>query len=478
MLFNSFEFIIFLPVVFCLYWFVSRGRLAWQNGIILLSSYLFYGWLDWKMLGLILLTSSSTYLSALYIDKNEGRRGVQKLINTANIFVNISVLCAFKYFNFFAENFARLFRIFGMEMDWVTQDILLPIGISFYTFTALSYSIDVYMKRIKAERNPLTVFSYIAFFPQLLAGPIARATKLVPQFKVSRKFDYPSSVEGMRQLLWGLFKKIVIADNLNVFVGDIFNNYQNEAGSTLLLGAFYFTIQLYCDFSGYSDMAIGIAKLFGINLLQNFSTPFFSRNVAEFWRRWHISLNTWFRDYIYIPLGGSRKGTFCTIRNTMIIFLVCGFWHGANWTFIFWGAYNGLLFIPLILTGRNLLYKDNVAENRVLPNIKEAWHIIVTFALVMFGMVIFRADNMLQALFYIGGIFKSSLFMYPNYLSKIHLGLIIVMFAVEWFSRRHEFEFYIKAVKYKWVRRVVYLVILLLIFVCGKSSESFIYFNF
>jgi len=478
MLFNSFEFILFLPIVFCLYWFLPKGRLPLQNLIIIVSSYVFYAWLDVRFLGLIVLTSLSTWFAALYVDASDGKRKGRWWVSLANIVLNIGILCVFKYLNFFGENFARLFQLLGFEFSWTTRTLVLPIGISFYTFTALSYSLDVYMGKLKAERNLLTVFSYVAFFPQLLAGPIARATHLMPQFRSVRTFDYASAVEGMRQILWGLFKKVVIADNIAALIAPVFDNYQEYSASTLLLGAFYFTIQIYCDFSGYSDMAIGLARLFGIRLLPNFSTPYFSRNVAEFWRRWHISLNTWFRDYIYIPLGGNRVSRFVTIRNTMIIFAVCGFWHGASWTFVVWGIYHGLLFIPLILTGGNKRYKGVICENSVLPSLREIGGVIMTFIAVMFGWILFRSETISQGAGYICGIFDASLFSIPGFINIKVLILTIFMFIVEWHGRKHEFAFNVEAIRSAWVRRGIYLFVLLLIFLFGRTSESFIYFNF
>lgn len=478
MLFNSFEFIIFLPTVFCLYWFLAKGRLSLQNLVIVVSSYVFYAWLDVRFLGLIVLTSLSTWFTALYVDASVGKRKGRWWVSFANIVLNIGILCVFKYLNFFGENFARLFQLLGFEYSWTTRTLLLPVGISFYTFTALSYALDVYMGKLKAERNLLTVFSYVAFFPQLLAGPIARATHLLPQFERIRTFDYASAVEGMRQILWGLFKKVVIADNIAALVAPVFDNYQEYSASTLLLGAFYFTIQIYCDFSGYSDMATGIARLFGIRLLPNFSTPYFSRNVAEFWRRWHISLNTWFRDYIYIPLGGNRVSRFVTIRNTMIIFAVCGFWHGASWTFVVWGIYHGLLFIPLVLTGGNKRYKGVICEYSVVPSMREIGGVIMTFIAVMFGWILFRSETISQGVGYICGIFDVSVFSIPDFINIKVLVLTISMFVVEWFGRKHEFAFNVQAIRSAWVRRGIYLFVLLLIFMFGRTSESFIYFNF
>ena len=347
MLFNSIEFLIFLPLVFFGYWFAFKS-LRWQNLFVVAVSYLFYGWWDWRFLLLILFTSLCSYLSGVYLEKCAGNRSVQKWISAGNILLNLSILGVFKYFDFFTENLVNVLHLLGWDADYVTLNILLPVGISFYTFQALSYTIDVYQGKIKATHDIVAFFAYISFFPQLVAGPIERATHLLPQFLRPRNFDCDLALDGIRQMLWGFFKKVVVADNCALFVNGVFENYQTLDGSTLFLGAFFFTIQIYGDFSGYSDIAIGCARLFGIDLMQNFKYPYFSRDIAEFWRRWHISLTTWFRDYIYIPLGGSRAGKWKSFRNTLVIFLVSGFWHGANWTFVAWGAYHALLFLPLL----------------------------------------------------------------------------------------------------------------------------------
>lgn len=321
MLFNSFEFLLYLPLVFLLYWFVFKP-LRWQNLFVVIASYVFYGWWDWRFLLLIALTTFCSFLSGICLERYEGNRKRQKWISAGNIILNLGILCTFKYFNFFGENLSVLMRAFGWEIDWVTLDILLPVGISFYTFQALSYTIDVYQHKMKPTHDVVAFFAFISFFPQLVAGPIERATNLLPQFLKERSFSYEKAVDGMRQILWGLFKKMVVADNCAVAVNEIFADYQVLEGSHLLLGAVFFTFQIYGDFSGYSDIAIGTARLFGVNLMRNFNYPYFSRDIAEFWRRWHISLTTWFRDYIYFPLGGSRCAKWKVMRNTLIIFLV------------------------------------------------------------------------------------------------------------------------------------------------------------
>ena len=475
MLFNSFEFLVFLPIVFLLYWFAFK-KLRAQNLFVVVASYLFYGWWDWRFLILIAFTTLCSYASGILLERQEGHRHIQRLISIANIVLNLTILGIFKYFNFFSENLQHLFQWFGFELDWVTLDILLPVGISFYTFQALSYTIDIYRHKMKPTHDIVAFFAFISFFPQLVAGPIERATNLLPQFERQRAFDYTAAVDGMRQILWGLFKKIVVADTCAVAVNQIFANYQTLDSLNLVWGAFLFTFQIYGDFSGYSDIAIGTAKLFGINLLQNFSFPYFSRDIAEFWRRWHISLTTWFRDYIYIPLGGSRCSKWKSFRNTMIIFLVSGLWHGANWTFICWGAFHALLFLPLLLMGRNRKYKDIVAENKYLPSLKELGQIISTFILVMIGWVIFRAENIKEAYQYI-------IYMFTKWQpSSLEYGVkciqyIAILIIIEWINRRkmHGLEINIK---YPIIRWGIYCAIFYYIFYYSNDIQTFIYFQF
>ena len=364
--------------------------------------------------------------------------------------------------------------------------MILPVGISFYTFQALSYSIDVYRRKIEPTRDAIAFFAYISFFPQLVAGPIERATNLLPQFLKKREFDYATAVDGCRQILWGLFKKIVVADNCATVVNQIFGDYTNMPGSVLLVGALFFTFQIYGDFSGYSDIAIGTAKLFGIRLMQNFKFPYFSRDIAEFWRRWHISLNTWFRDYVYIPLGGSRTTKAKIVRNTFVIFLLSGFWHGANWTFIAWGAYHAVLFLPLILLGKNRKFTNTVAEGRLLPTLKEAGQMLLTFMLVVIGWIIFRAENIGYAWHYISGLYSKDVYLasYRFFLFPTNNAgwLVLVMLVVEWLQRNKEHGLVMSnEVFKKWYTRWPIYVLLALsciiaALVVGKSD--FIYFQF
>lgn len=479
MLFNSFEFLIFLPIVFLLYWFIFKP-LRWQNLFIVAVSYIFYGWWDWRFLILIAFTTLCSFASGILLEKLEGQRTRQKWVSAANITLNLLILCIFKYFNFFGENLSELFQLFGVELDWVTIDILLPVGISFYTFQALSYTIDVYQYKIKPTHDVIAFFAFISFFPQLVAGPIERATNLLPQFLVSRSFNYDRAVDGMKQILWGLFKKMVVADNCATAVNLIFDEYQTLGGTHLFLGAFFFTFQIYGDFSGYSDIAIGTARLFGINLMRNFNFPYFSRDIAEFWRRWHISLTTWFRDYIYIPLGGSRCGKWKAMRNTLIIFLVSGLWHGANWTFICWGAFHALLFLPLFIMGKNRKNKNVVAQNRLFPNLKEGCQMFITFLLVVIGWIIFRAENIHQAWDYIICMVTKFDFVLPAH-GKDPLIYIAILLVVEWFQRGKQFGLQIEEkgiFRHQAIRWTLYYVLFIITLLLAGQQEEFIYFQF
>ena len=466
MLFNSIEFAIFLPIVFALYWLLKK-HLKWQNLFVVVASYIFYGWWDWRFLVLIAFTSLCSWGSGLHIEKTQK----PKLWLTLNIVVNLLILGLFKYFNFFVGSFCELFGITNLT----TLKLILPVGISFYTFQALSYSIDVYRKRITPTRDIFAFFAYVSFFPQLVAGPIERATNLLPQFDRKRHFDYDDAVDGMRRILWGLFKKIVVADNCAVYVNLVWDNYTHENGSTLVLAAILFSFQIYGDFSGYSDIAIGVARLFGIRLKDNFITPYFSRNVAEFWKRWHISLNTWFVDYVYIPLGGSREGQWKTIRNTFVIFLLSGLWHGANWTYVTWGVYHALLFIPLILMGRTKAYSGPATIHQLLQ-------IIFTFGLVTIGWVIFRAPSISDAWQFVCGIFDKSLFDIPLLINRDYyiptLASILFLIFTEWINRNKRHGLDLSSINFHVVKFAIYLGLIFIMFWLGGKAETFIYFQF
>ena len=482
MLFNSFDFAIFLPIVFILYWFVFNKNIKLQNLLIIVASYVFYGWWDWRFLALILFSSLIDYSVGIGLKQEQNKRD-RKILLWTSIIVNLGVLGFFKYYNFFLDNFISTFSFFGNEIQANSLNIILPVGISFYTFQTLSYTIDVYRKKLEPTENLLAFSAFVSFFPQLVAGPIERATNLLPQFYKKRSFDYSRAVDGLRQILWGLFKKIVIADNCADFANQIFNNSVDMNGSTLVLGAIFFAFQIYGDFSGYSDIAIGTSRLFGFNLKQNFNFPYFSRDMAEFWRRWHISLSTWFRDYVYIPLGGSRGGTWSKIRNTFVIFIVSGFWHGANWTFIVWGALNAVFFLPLLLSKNNRKNLDSVAHGKMFPNVKEFFSMLFTFSLTVFAWIFFRSNNIEHAFQYISEIFSSSLFEMPDiYDKKKVLGVFVVLFgfiSIEWLGR--EGKYAIEQLGKKWklpFRYLLYYSIIILIFYFSGKEQEFIYFQF
>ena len=423
MLFNSLEFLLFLPTVFAAYWILNlwtnrpRGLQA-QNLLLLIASYVFYGWWDWRFLSLIAFSTLVDFAVGIQIAKaNDGeipadaddavRSLTAKRWLGVSLGVNLGLLGYFKYANFFIENWIEAWSSIGVHMDPWTLKVILPVGISFYTFQTLSYSIDIYRRRLEPTKNLIEFAAFVSFFPQLVAGPIERASALLPQIASRRKFEYEEGVYGLRLILWGMFKKVVVADTCAIYVNDVFANYTEYSGPTLMMGAVFFAFQIYGDFSGYSDIAIGTARLFGIRLMTNFKTPYFSRDIAEFWRRWHISLSTWFRDYLYIPLGGSRVGKWKAVRNTFAIFLVSGFWHGANWTFIAWGLIHCLLFLPLLLTGRN---RRNTSEIQRFPSFRELAGIVWTFAAVTIAWVFFRAESLENAVAYL----HRALALYPE----------------------------------------------------------------
>ena len=477
--FNSTEYLVFLPAVFLLYWFVFK-KCRPQNVLVVIASYIFYGSWDWKCLALIFATSLVSYLCGIALGRHDVKERLRPWISGFNILFNLAILAVFKYYNFFGENFTALLNSVGMNAGWVTTDIVLPVGISFYTFQALGYTIDVYRRKIEPTRDFVAFMAFISFFPQLVAGPIERAYNLLPQFLTPRSFNYANAVDGMRLILLGLVKKMLVADNCAGAVDTIFDNWQQLDGGTLLYGAVLFAFQIYGDFSGYSDIARGSGKLLGIELMQNFRYPYFSRDIAEFWRRWHISLNTWFRDYVYIPLGGSRCGKVKIIRNTFVIFLLSGLWHGADWTFICWGAYNALLFIPLLLSGNNRNNMDTVAVGRSWPSFKELLQMLLTFLAVTVGWVFFRAGSMEQAVGYITRIFTGFSITVPPYGHKAFLFIILLLLA-EWIGRHkeHPLEFGGRGVmKYRFARVALYFIVFMATLLLAGDKVDFIYFQF
>ncbi len=482
MLFNSLDFALFLPLVFLIYWFGFQRNIRAQNAWLVIASYVFYGWWDYRFLSLILFSTVVDYSIGWFLGKDLPSR-TRKVLLWLSLGVNLGLLGFFKYYHFFLDNFIAAFRLFGQEFEASSLSIILPVGISFYTFQTLSYSIDLYRRKIQPTRDFLAFAAYVSFFPQLVAGPIERAGQLLPQFFFKRVFNYSLAVQGMRQILWGLFKKVVVADNAALIANAIFNNSDDYGGSTLLLGAIFFAFQIYGDFSGYSDIAIGTARLFGFRLMQNFAFPYFSRDIAEFWRRWHISLSTWFRDYVYIPLGGSKGGVSMKLRNTFAIFLISGFWHGANWTFIIWGALNALYFLPLLLTKNNRKNLEIVAYQSRFPKGREFLSMIGTFLLTTLAWVFFRAENVSHAWSYLEGIFSITLFQaiptarFDNF--YLSLFFIFLLLLIEWFGRRGSFALEkLDFVAYRWLRWTIYLLLAWIIFLFAGKEEAFIYFQF
>lgn len=463
MLFNSIQYAYFLPIVFLLYWLFYRNYKV-QNVLIVVASYIFYGWWDWKFLILIAFTSLCSFGSGLLIQNT--RR--PKFWMVFNIVINLAILFVFKYYNFFVTSFAALF---SLKADDMLLKVILPVGISFYTFQALSYSIDVYRKKLEPTRDVVAFLSYVSFFPQLVAGPIERATSLLPQFTRCRVFNYEDASDGVRRILLGFFKKMVVAESCASYVDAVWASYGDLSGINLILAAVLFSFQIYGDFSGYSDIAIGSARLFGIRLIDNFKMPYFSRSVAEFWRRWHKSLNTWFVDYVYIPLGGSRCGKTRTILNTFVIFLLSGLWHGANWTYIVWGLFHALMFVPLLLLGKTKKYTDN-------PCLSQLPQIFLTFIIVTMGWIIFRAPSIADAWSYVASIMSNSLGTLVMFrgLKKALLS-VIVLVSVEWTLRSREHGLDIANLNIIW-RWLIYYLVLLIILEFGATNKAFIYFQF
>ena len=476
MLFNTIDFAIFMPIVFLLYWFVFKKNFRVQNLFLLFASYSFYACWDWRFLGLIFFSSLIDYLVGRFLVRTEIKSNRKALLVTSLV-VNLGVLGVFKYYNFFIESFQGVFSLFGSSLESSSLNILLPVGISFYTFQTLSYTIDVYRRRIEPTDNILSFFTFVSFFPQLVAGPIERASNLLPQFERKRQFDYAKSVDGLRLILIGLFKKMVIADNCALAVNEIFTYCTEYNGSTLFFGAFFFAFQIYGDFSGYSDIAIGSARLLGFDLMQNFKSPYLSRNLGEFWKRWHISLSTWFRDYVYIPLGGNRVSKTKWIRNIFIVFLLSGFWHGANWTFIIWGFIHALFFIPFIFQKTQVNFNNEADKGRIFPSLKTIIQVGSTFLIVLVAWVFFRAENVSHAILYLNGIFSISLFSFPMVSMKLLLFLIVYM-VFEWLQRERNHLLEIDFISYKPFRIIIYYSLVFIIFYYGGDTQPFIYFQF
>ncbi len=479
MSFTSLTFGLFLPIVFALYWALRR-HLWWQNAFLVVASYVFYGWWDWRFLALIAVTSAASYVSGLALEHYRARPRLRSIITTGNIVLNLGILGVFKYFNFFATSFTDLLTTFGLRVDAPTLSLILPVGISFYTFQALSYTIDVHRGQLPATRDAVAFFAYISFFPQLVAGPIERATHLLPQMLRPRSFSPNAAVDGLRQMLWGFCKKMIVADTCAMAVDIIWQAPGEQSALVLFVSAFLFMMQIYCDFSGYSDIAVGCARLFGIDLMQNFRTPYFATSLADFWRRWHISLMTWLRDYVYIPLGGNRCSRPRQLRNTMAVFLLSGLWHGAAWTFVLWGLYHGIL----VSVEKTL---NNYQAKRGAPTDKNSeqgfWRILGVGLLVCLGWIIFRADSLAALGSYLGGLTHLSTL---TAFSTLTMGKTAVLWSlalliVEWLGRhrRHALDFPdYRLLRYRSVRWAIYYTLLALLLFFHGEAQTFIYFQF
>lgn len=485
MLFNSIDFAIFLPIVFVLYWFVTNKNLKLQNLLIVIASYLFYGWWDWRFLFLIFFSSIVDFTIGNLLGKEKGPKK-RKYLLWISLSINLGLLGFFKYYNFFVDSFVDAYTLFGGQIDSRTLNIILPVGISFYTFQTLSYSIDIYRNNLKPTNDFIIFSAFVSFFPQLVAGPIERASNLLPQFYKKRVFDNEKAVDGMRQILWGLFKKMVVADNLSLLVEPIFSNSESMSTSVLLSGLAFFSVQIYCDFSGYSDIAIGTSKLFGFELKTNFKYPLFARSIGERWRNWHISLSTWFRDYIYIPMGGSRGSKLNKFKNTLILFTISGFWHGANWTFILWGIVNGLMFAPSMLLNTNRKHREPINPNKFFPTLKEAGQIFITFWLITFTYIFFRADNISHSKLYFFSILNNHNFQNTVRFCLAHkeelmlnVFFILIMYFIEWINRtkQHALQNFLTE-KSAIIRWSFYTLIVIFITVFRGDQETFIYFQF
>lgn len=398
MVFNSIDFLLFLPIVFIFYWFFGSRNITFQNTIILFSSYLFYGWWDWRFLSLIVFSTVLDFLLAKKIHNSISIR--KKFLLISSIIINLGILGFFKYFNFFVSSLQASFLSLGLDIDTWSLNIILPVGISFYTFQTLSYSIDVYNEKLKPTNDFISYAAFVSFFPQLVAGPIERATNLLPQFISKRNFNSTKAINGLSLILYGLVKKVVIADRLAIYVNSVFSDFQSYNSLSLIIAVVFFSFQIYCDFSGYSLIARGVSKLFGFELMVNFNRPYLAQSITDFWRRWHISLSTWFRDYIYIPIGGNRVKTLRNYLNVMIVFLVSGFWHGANWTFIFWGIIHGFFAVSFLIISN---YKK---ENHQVSIIRKVINVLTVFIIVNFAWIFFRSESITHAFDYIYFIFE------------------------------------------------------------------------
>ncbi|MBI1300689.1 MAG: MBOAT family protein [Alphaproteobacteria bacterium] len=481
MLFNSFEFLLFFLIVFLLYWFVFQRNLKAQNTFILLASYVFYAWWDWRFLGLIAVSSLVDYVCGIQLEKAGTNQRLKNLYLGLILSVNLGILGFFKYFDFFIASAADLLHTLGVQANAFSLQLILPVGISFYTFQTMNYTIDIYRGKAKPTKDVVAFFGFVSFFPQLVAGPIERASKLLPQFFQKRTLDYPVMVLSLRLILWGFFKKMVIADNCAPIVEKVFSNYQHADTLALMVGVFFFAFQLYGDFSGYTDIAKGTAGLLGFQLSSNFRTPYFSRDVSEYWRNWHISLYTWFRDYVYIPLGGNGGDKSRWFRNVALVFVVGALWHGAQWTFVVWGLINVVYFIPILWVG-GIKYEYNMVGNRsAFPSLKETMQMVSTFVLIGISRIYFRSDTVADANAYLLGFVKNWGFQWNNLENKVGLVflLILAFLVTEWKGRSYENTLNGLLIPVKRYQRwAIYYGMVGAILLIGGRNQEFYYFQF
>lgn len=484
MLFNSLAFLLFLSTVFLLYWTIFNRNVLLRNLFILGCSYFFYGCWDYRFLVLIFISSITDYIIGIKIDKTSTHKK-RKAWLILSIAINIGLLGFFKYYNFFVSSFSDFVSFLGLEANYATLNIILPVGISFYTFQTLSYTIDIYRKKISPTKDFIAFFSFVSFFPQLVAGPIEKAKQLLPQFFTLKRFKYEDGIDGLKQILWGMFKKVVVADNIIRIINDGFNNYESASGFQLVLGLLLLSVHFYCDFSGYSDIALGTARLFGFRLTQNFAFPLFSRSIVELWRRWHISLTSWFWEYIYVPLGGSKVNKTITVRNIFVVFLISGLWHGANWTFITFGLFHAMIFTFTILLKKRRTFDGVIAEKSWFPSFPELTQMIFTFCLFSFSLVLFHAKSLKQSRDYVTAIFSNNFFWStgaenalispPDYI--LFIGFTFAMFVFEWFNRKnsHGLSQLKLSTSGRWL---VYSLICLITLVYFGENNEFVYFQF
>lgn len=474
MTFNSYLYFLFLPIVFGLYWFALHKNLRGQNLFLLAASYFFYGWWDWRFLMLLVFSSTMDFWFGkfIYTSKTQCWR---RFFLGASLVYNLGILCFFKYFNFFIDSFIEFQHALGFESHITSLKIILPVGISFYTFQTLSYTIDVYRGRFKPINDLVAYSAFVSFFPQLVAGPIERASNLLPQFLRLRHFDSKNAEDGVLQIAWGLLKKVVVADSCAIYANEIFTNSDKYSGSVLFLGSLYFAFQIYCDFSGYSDIAIGSSKLLGFELMRNFSTPYFSRDLGEFWRRWHISLSVWFRDYVFIPLGGGLGKPVLHFRNIILTFTLSGFWHGANWTYMCWGFVNGIGYAPIVFLQP---YKRRSKERRpmgLIPSAIEFFEMFLTFIFILITWVFFRANNMAHAIRYLGSMLSDTLFKLPS-THRMGLCIIIPFVLLEWLGKNKQYPIQFDKM---FARYAILITVVLIVVLFGHfRSAPFIYFQF